>query len=55
MDAPCAQCGATDNVVYLSPDMDIAPVPLCLICRWTLFHQECREFGCHDTLSDPTA
>lgn len=37
---PCAQCGqggVSLGVRLFSPDMDIEPVPLCIICRWTLF------------------
>lgn len=40
---PCAQCGAAENVVYLSPDMDIEPVPLCVVCRFTIFSNRHRD------------
>lgn len=30
----CAHCGSTDDVALVSPDMDIQPVPLCLVCLW---------------------
>lgn len=38
----CAKCGEDGDrnpdadVRSVSPDMDITPVPLCVICRWGL-------------------
>jgi hypothetical protein len=32
-DLSCAKCGSTRDVANVSPDMDITPVPLCLLCR----------------------
>ena len=32
-DLSCVQCGSTREVASVSPDMDVAPVVLCLLCR----------------------
>lgn len=32
----CAQCGSTRDVATVSPDLDISPVALCLLCRAVL-------------------
>lgn len=45
----CAKCGEDDDrnpdadVRFVSPDLDIVPVPLCLICRWTLFSDPLKK------------
>lgn len=44
----CAQCGESGvsrHVRLVSPDMDIEPVPLCLVCRFTLFDRPAQIDG----------
>jgi hypothetical protein len=39
----CAQCGAegvSTHVRLVSPDMGIEPVPLCIVCRFTLYQPD---------------
>ncbi len=36
----CANCRGIKDVQWVTPDMDIAPVPLCLLCRIDLNWQE---------------
>lgn len=35
---PCCQCGTTERVALRSPDMDIKPIPICLVCWYELMN-----------------
>ena len=50
----CANCGSDTDVQRVSPDMDIAPVLLCALCRMLLLVGDFdafreRERGGEDT------
>jgi len=50
--ALCCQCGSGTNIRHYSPDMDITPVPLCLLCYIDLLYgnpDSCR-CPCHNTI-----
>jgi hypothetical protein len=40
----CCQCGQTNGVKLYSPDMDIEPVPLCVIC-WFEILSSSQQLG----------
>ena len=48
-DIKCAVCGTVDDTVaYYSPDMDIKPVPLCILCLWNILGTGGLEAGSND-------
>lgn len=39
----CAQCGTDKGISFYSPDMDIKPVPFCVVCWWDIVSGGIRE------------
>ena len=39
----CAQCGTDKSVSFYSPDMDIKPVPFCIMCWWDIVSGGIKE------------
>ena len=50
---PCAICGSQKKVRWVTPDMDIEPVPLCVICRWSRLSAFSPDRGAVDTGEKP--
>ena len=44
MDTPtCGNCGSDREVEFVTPDMDIKPVPFCIMCWWDIVSGGIKE------------